>query len=523
MVKAPVPADENERLKALKELHLNTLPEERFDRITRLATRLFKTPMSTITLIDSDKEWFKSAQGMPFREGDRSISFCGHAILTDGIFLIPDAALDPRFADNPMVVGPPYIRFYAGIALKSPSGQRVGTFCIRDRQPRQLTPEEKETLKDLAAWAELELNTYNLGQVALTLEAEKIKDEAFLNSIGEGVTTTDSTGVATSINKAGLELLGFKEPEVIGKTWAKDVPSVEDEKGNKIPYEKLPVYRALHNQGVFKEKHWYRGKNGVATPVIITAAPVVVNNKNQGAIVIFTDLTEQEKIDKLKDEFLSIASHELRTPMSAVKGSVSMILDGDFGPVPEKIKAPLRDVQSSTEKLIGLVSEMLNISRIESGRLKLNLIETNLLELIENAVENLRPIAAGKGIGLSTGDLSKTQVLADGEKVSQILNNLLGNALKFTDQGSVEIFSEEVGEKVKVSVKDTGVGITKSDQEKLFGKFQQINTEKGRPEGTGLGLYISRELAKVMGGDLRLENSEPGKGSTFALTLPKAK
>lgn len=162
---APIPADEKERLESLKNLDiLDTKREERFDRITKVAAFVFDVPISTVTLVDSNREWFKSCQGLKSHEGDRAISFCGHALLEKDMLLIPDAKLDPRFALNPMVIGEPFIRFYAGIPLKSADGKRVGAFCIKDHKPRNLSEEELEVLRSLSKWAELELNVHELGK-----------------------------------------------------------------------------------------------------------------------------------------------------------------------------------------------------------------------------------------------------------------------------------------------------------------------------------------------------------------------
>ncbi len=168
-LEAPIPENEKERIISLRSLGiLDTPPEERFDRITKLAVHLFKIPISTITLIDSKREWFKSCQGLSKREGKRAISFCGHALLDEDLFIVPDAKKDERFANNPMVKGPPFIRFYAAFPLKAADGKKVGVFCIKDHKPRRLAKEQISLLKDLSAWAELELNTHELN---LAIEA----------------------------------------------------------------------------------------------------------------------------------------------------------------------------------------------------------------------------------------------------------------------------------------------------------------------------------------------------------------
>ncbi len=160
MKKAPIPSFEEERLKALMSLNiLDTAQEERFDRLTIEASEYFKVPISTITLIDKDREWYKSHHGLKENEGPRTISFCGHTILNQSIFIIEDTKEDSRFADNPMVIGPPYIRFYAGVTLfDRKSKMPVGAFCIKDVKPRALSLEEVSKLMELAKEAENELN-----------------------------------------------------------------------------------------------------------------------------------------------------------------------------------------------------------------------------------------------------------------------------------------------------------------------------------------------------------------------------
>lgn len=161
MQTAPIPIDENDRLDALYSLGVNSIkPEERFDTITRDAVRLLNVPISTISIIDKNTEEYKSCQGLKATQGNRSASFCGHALLAKNIFIVEDTELDARFSDNPMVVGPPFIRFYAGIALcDQKTRQPVGVLCVKDIKPRQMPAEQISALLELGRRAELELNT----------------------------------------------------------------------------------------------------------------------------------------------------------------------------------------------------------------------------------------------------------------------------------------------------------------------------------------------------------------------------
>lgn len=163
-VRAPKkPQDESLRLETLRALDvLDTASEERFDRLTRMARRMFGVPIVLVSLVDADRQWFKSCYGLTVRETPRDISFCGHAILDDAVFVVEDAASDPHFADNPLVIGEPFIRFYAGCPLRALNGHKLGTLCLIDRQPRSLDDEDIAILKDLAAMVERELAAVQL-------------------------------------------------------------------------------------------------------------------------------------------------------------------------------------------------------------------------------------------------------------------------------------------------------------------------------------------------------------------------
>lgn len=160
MQTAPIPEDEKERLEAVHRMAiLDTKPEERFDRLTREATEKLKVPISTIAILDSNREWFKSCTGLDQKESDRAISFCGHALLTKELFIVEDTLEDNRFKDNPMVTGFPFIRFYAGQALLDyNTGKSIGVFCIKDTKPRKLSVDEVGLILDFANMAEIELN-----------------------------------------------------------------------------------------------------------------------------------------------------------------------------------------------------------------------------------------------------------------------------------------------------------------------------------------------------------------------------
>lgn len=237
MKEAPLPPDESVRLSTLYALSiLDTPPEARFDRITRLAMRLFDVPIALITLVDAERQWFKSCQGLDVSETPRGISFCGHAILEDRALVVSDALLDERFADNPLVTGEPHIRFYAGFPITAPNGSRLGTFCIIDRRPRHLNQEQLDTLRDMAVWAQDELynvelaRAFQLSQQNASLRAEiadRIRAEQALREIAvalenavEGIARLDAEGRYSTVNKAYADIIGSTPEDLIGAEWS---------------------------------------------------------------------------------------------------------------------------------------------------------------------------------------------------------------------------------------------------------------------------------------------------------------
>jgi diguanylate cyclase (GGDEF)-like protein len=211
--KPDFPSNEASRLETLHALNiLDTPPEERFDRLTRLARRMFHVPIALVTLVDANRQWFKSCVGLDVRETPREVSFCGHAILDDTIMMVPNALADARFADNPSVTGEPHVRFYAGCPLKAPNGARLGTLCIVDRKSRVLDAEDLTALRDLAAIVEDELAALH---IAMQDELTKIANRrGFLLTAQQSLALCVRHGLPASL--VFLDLDGFK---AINDTW----------------------------------------------------------------------------------------------------------------------------------------------------------------------------------------------------------------------------------------------------------------------------------------------------------------
>jgi len=233
-----------------------------------------------------------------------------------------------------------------------------------------------------------------------------------------------------------------------------------------------------------------------------------------------------QELDKLKDDFVSMASHELRTPMTAIKSYLWMALNKKKQDLTPDLNRYIFRAFHSTERLINLVNDMLNISRIESGRIALNLAEVDPVELVHEVVDEVIPKATELNLNVKVIDRQVSKVLCDRDKIHEVIINLIGNSLKFTKQGgSISITFEEKAPFIYISVTDTGVGLAKEDMDRLFKKFSMIEhsyTAASASGGTGLGLYISKSIVILHKGDITAYSPGREKGSTFTLSLPIA-
>ncbi len=255
-------------------------------------------------------------------------------------------------------------------------------------------------------------------------------------------------------------------------------------------------------------------------------APVVNINKVIDYIILIEDITEAKLLERTRDEFFAVASHELRTPLTAIHGNIDMILDTYVDDIKNKdVKEMLSDVDVASLRLINIVNSFLEVSRLEHGKIVLKIEDFELPYLINKIVKDLSDISKRKNILINydPSSVSLPKIFSDRARAEQILINLISNAIKYTDKGSVFITTEINNEVITVRIRDTGVGIDIKNQGLLFKKFQQAGSDilvGDYSTGSGLGLYISKMLASSLGGEVGLENSIPGSGSTFYFTLP---
>jgi signal transduction histidine kinase len=232
---------------------------------------------------------------------------------------------------------------------------------------------------------------------------------------------------------------------------------------------------------------------------------------------------ELKVLDKAKSEFISMASHQLRTPLSAIKGYISMILEGSYGPISEKVKEKMKNVFQSNERLINIVNNLLNISKIELGKMEVEKEEVQIEDLIQSCSEELKIEAEKKGLKLYFQKSKKAlpKISIDSLKMRQVILNLIDNAIRYTQSGEIEIKAEKKNSKILISVRDTGEGLTKEEKKRIFEGF----TRGGAGftywiEGAGLGLYVAKKYVELHRGKIWAESKGKGRGSTFYIELP---
>lgn len=229
-----------------------------------------------------------------------------------------------------------------------------------------------------------------------------------------------------------------------------------------------------------------------------------------------------KELDRQKSEFVSIASHQLRSPITAIRGYVSLILEKEFGEYPDTLKEPLSRVAESSRLMIKSIEDYLNISRIEQGRMKYEMSDFDVAELTKTVVDEYTPVASKKGLDLTFSGAGKIQVHADIGKVKQVIANLVDNSIKYTPSGSVTVKATVFEDKARVTVSDTGVGIPKEDLGNLFNKFIRARgANKINTSGTGLGLYVAKQMVEAHKGKVWAESDGKGKGSRFIIELPQ--
>jgi signal transduction histidine kinase len=391
MPAAPKPANEQERLKSLSSYAiLDTPPDQAFDDLVEVASYICGTPLAAVSLVDTDRQWFKARLGLDEKETSRDVSFCGHAILHEELFEVPNALADLRFADNPLVSGEMGLRFYAGVPLITSDNFALGTLCVFDREPRQLSGPQREALQALSR------------QAVAMLERHK----AFLRI---------------------------------------------------------------------------------------------------------------QELARQKEEFLRVASHDLKNPLQAIFGATELL---ELYTEAEQSSPRLRDCVTIISERAGamqqIIQDFVDGHALEDGQLQLHRERVDLAALAQRVIGGHVISAQGKGISLSLTAPVEVAARVDRARIAQVLENLIGNAVKFSPQGSaVTVRLSSAEGRVRAEVVDAGPGLSEADRARLFTRYGRLSAQPTAGEAsTGLGLVISRQLIEAHGGVIGAHNNDD-RGATF--------
>jgi len=353
------------------------------------------------------------------------------------------------------------------------------------------------------------------------LEEERARADAIFLGIGDGALVTDENGNISRVNKVLADLLGFEVEDMIGKWYPKTVVAV-NENGKLLSTMERPISKALITGKPASGRYFLKTKDGQPVPIAVTSSPILLNGRPIGTIQIFKDISLEYQIDKMKSEFISIASHQLRTPLTSVITNAHMLADGYVGQLTEEQQAFIDNIVYSSGRMHELISTLLNITRIEAGKVAVNPVPTDLLRLAEEINSELKPRMDQKNQKLEAKLKAHKPIVTDPLLLREVMANLLSNAVKYTPEGGkITVSLNEEKDHITYTVKDTGYGIPAADRRKIFTKFfRATNIVAKESVGTGLGLYMVKGIADNLGAKLWFESKE-NIGTSFHISLPK--
>ncbi len=353
-------------------------------------------------------------------------------------------------------------------------------------------------------------------------EIERAKDEAMLASIGEGLIAVDDKRRVVVVNKSAEEMLGWKQKDLLGQEITK-LP-LQDEQGRILPPTDRPTSVALATGEITRVNAYFMRKDKTRFPIAVTSTPVKLDGKTIGLVDIIRDITRESEIDRAKSEFVSLASHQLRTPLGIMKWYMEALGYEDyFKKAPLAIREYMDQINKSNERVLSLVRDLLSVSRIDQGRVKDDPKPVDVVAVVKEVVEQMQILARKNKVALhlTIQDQKILPLSIDVLRFHEVMENLIANAIEYTKSaGSVDVTIDKRGKVLIIHVKDTGIGISPADQKKLYTKF--FRSEKAveqNPEGSGLGLYVVKSYVEGWGGKISVHSAE-GTGSTFTVSLP---
>ncbi len=347
-----------------------------------------------------------------------------------------------------------------------------------------------------------------------------VSDALFL-SIGEGAIVTDERGNVARINQAALDILNCKLEDVMGKWYPAIVPA-EYEDGTQIPNLERPITKVFLTGKVVRARIYYRRKDGSRVIVDLSVAPVMIDGTPSGAIEVFRDVTQEAALERAKDEFISLASHQLRTPATGVKQYAGMLLEGYAGELSVAQQAMVQSIYDSNERQITIINDLLKVAHIDAGQVKIEKHSTDIIQLIRDVIKEQEHKFKTRHQTITFSHRrARLDALIDPKNMRMVLENIVDNASKYTPEGkAIKVTVRHDEKRIEIAVRDQGVGIEPRDIPKIFQKFSRLNNPLSvMVGGTGLGLYWAKKIIQLHGGSITV-SSQPNQGTVFTVLLP---
>ena len=344
------------------------------------------------------------------------------------------------------------------------------------------------------------------------------KEKVLLENMGEGVVATDQAGKIIFINRMAEKLLGWSAEQVMGRL-VDQAWEIFDEKDQLVLVDKRPLTMALKNKTtIASSSYFYTRKDGAKFPVAINVAPVMVRNKIISAMEVFRDITQEKEIERAKSDFVSIASHQLRTPLTSIQWLTECLEKETLTPRGQEY---LNDIKTSVKNLNKLVELLLNVSRIQAGKISLFPQTVEAIDLVEKVMADLEPLYEKKDLAFTLESPAKIMMKTDVSALQNIVQVLFSNAIDYTPvSGHIKVKIKKHGQKILLTVSDNGIGIPLKDQEYIFQEFKRAsNAGRLKAAGIGMGLWLAKQAADSLGGRIWLQSRED-QGSTFFVELP---
>ena len=577
-----IPDNDQERVEALKRYKiLDTPPEDAFDNVASLATQIFKVPISLVSLVDAEQVYFKANVGMgKVRTMGRGVSLCSLAVMQEGVTVFENARDEPCLLANPNVAGGFGLNFYAGAPITTFDGFRIGTLCIIDKTSRVFDENSRKIMESLAriVMDEIELRLAAIEEIAkqqdLNEETKAVNEE--LRSTNEELfTTKQEIETLNEVLAANIEEIVAANEElkqIQNRLFVSNIELQESEELKNMAIEQAELgvwhidastrefiaskrlkeffgyfdheimeYDAAinHIREDFRDKVANEVEQAIQTGKAYEIEyPIVTyrdkqqrwlratgklnpatNGRNSYLSGTIMDVTERKEDDQRKNDFISMVSHELKTPLASMIGYIQMLNSRAAKNEDDFAVGILDKANKQSKKMNALINGFLDMKRVETGKIPINKEIFDMAELlIESEEESMATMSSHTVV---FAPVERTMVEADRDKIGQVITNLISNSVKYSPAGStISVACVNIDNMARVSVKDQGMGISQVNHSQLFDRFYRVESEeKGNVSGFGIGLYICDEIIRRHHGKIWVE-SELGKGSTFHFTIP---